>query len=143
MPGHLRWGLIAPYATSHRAAEVAGVLYDTHQGWPAARFRTPLAAPVVADGGPPEADASIPGWLVELAASGADDLLAQLDEVEGAVVVDHERDSSEQPPAGVTSAEYRRVRVRTLDGIEAWAYEASVVLPTWTAVPRWTAEIEN
>lgn len=146
MPGHLRWGLIAPYATSHRAAAVPGVLFDTRRGWPAARFAEPLGAPVLVDDPPAGADGAetdaIPGWLVELAPTSAEDLLAQLDEVEGAVVVDDGAPAIERRP-GQGSGEYRRVRVTTTDGTEAWAYEASVVGPDWVVVPRWSSEAEN
>lgn len=143
MPGHLRWGLVAPYAVSHQPAEVDGVLYDTGRGWPAARFRRPLGArPIAAGQADLDAHTRIPGWLVELAPSATDDLLAQLDEVEGAVVDDVGVAPPARPP-GLVSGDYRRVRVETADGAEAWAYEAAVVGPDWTAVERWTSTDER
>jgi gamma-glutamylcyclotransferase (GGCT)/AIG2-like uncharacterized protein YtfP len=37
-PGHLRWPLLEPFVVAHRPATVAGRLYDTGVGYPAARF---------------------------------------------------------------------------------------------------------
>ena len=69
MPGHLRWGVLEPHAVGWRPAAVEGQLYDTRQGWPAARF-----AP-----GP----AVVRGWAVDLDPERATVVLAHLDEVEG------------------------------------------------------------
>ena len=84
MPGHLRWGLIAPFASSHRPARVDGQLFDTGRGWPAACFAAPLgAAPVAGDHVAP--GATIPGWLGQVAPGAFTTLIGRLDEVEGAV----------------------------------------------------------
>jgi len=143
MPGHLRWGLIAPFAVSSRAARVDGQLYDTGRGWPAARFAAPLGVAPVA--GPDAVEgATVPGWLVELAPTAAAALLAQLDEVEGAAVA-WEPASGAPAPLVVPgfAGSYRRVRVRTADGDEAWAYEALAVEATWVALDRWSSLEEN
>lgn len=145
MPGHLRWGLISPYAGDHRPATVAGRLYDTGLGWPAARFAAPVDGGAIRPGG--EAG-TIPGWYVELHPSGADRLLAALDEVEDAVVV-----AAAGPPGvdarpladdvDVDPARYGRRLVRTGDGATAWAYEAGDLDPAWPAIDAWTDQPER
>ncbi|CAN5762548.1 hypothetical protein BH10ACT1_BH10ACT1_08420 [soil metagenome] len=142
MPGHLRWGLIAPFATSSRKTQVAGELYDTGRGWPAARFAAPLGVPALARpviAGDAGLGAGIPGWLVELAPSSAATLMSQLDEVEGAVL----GEAVEPVGTGAPAADYRRVRVSTIDGVEAWAYEGLVVEDGWQRVPSWSSLDEN
>lgn len=37
-PGHERWPALAPFAVSWEPATVAGVVWDTGRGYPAARF---------------------------------------------------------------------------------------------------------
>ena len=37
-PGRLRWPFLEPFALAHRPATVAGRLYDSGKGWPAAVF---------------------------------------------------------------------------------------------------------
>ncbi|MBX3313339.1 MAG: gamma-glutamylcyclotransferase [Actinobacteria bacterium] len=69
LPGHLRWPLLAPFATNHAPASVPGHLYDTGNGWPAARFT--------------EGGDSVPGRWVAWAPVDAAVVLALLDEVEG------------------------------------------------------------
>ena len=54
-PGRLRWPFLERYAVGHRAAVVAGTIYDSGYGWPIARFGD----------GP-----GIPGTLVELDPTG-------------------------------------------------------------------------
>lgn len=141
MPGHLRWGLIAPFASSHRPAHVDGQLFDTGRGWPAACFAAPLGAePVAGDHVAP--GATIPGWLVQVDPGAFATLIGRLDEVEGAVGPDGDGCH----PAGRTPAppgNYRRVRVGADDGTEAWAYEACVVEPSWVPVPEWSGQAEN
>jgi gamma-glutamylcyclotransferase (GGCT)/AIG2-like uncharacterized protein YtfP len=67
MPGRLRWGLLSGVAVSTAADSVAGQLFDTGSGWPAARF-----------GG----NGSIPGWVVGVLPVDLVELLPVLDEVE-------------------------------------------------------------
>lgn len=69
MPGHLRWGVIEPYAVGWRPAAVEGRLYDSGQGWPAALF-----AP---------GEDLVRGWAVDLDPDRAEVVMAHLDEVEG------------------------------------------------------------
>jgi gamma-glutamylcyclotransferase (GGCT)/AIG2-like uncharacterized protein YtfP len=138
MPGHLRWGLIAPFALASQPASVDGVVYDTHQGWPAARFRGPLAVEAIPDDRL-QPTSAVPGWLVELEPSSVATLLALLDEVEGAVAVD-ELAPPDHPDAG---GAYRRVRVRAQDGTVAWAYEALTIGAAWEVVTEWSGRDEN
>ncbi|QXC60385.1 gamma-glutamylcyclotransferase [Aquihabitans sp. G128] len=138
MPGHLRWGLIAPSAVGSRPASVEGQLYDTGQGWPAARFTRPLGVATIASGAP-AALATVPGWWVELAPGAAASLLGQLDEVEGAVLAEPGSGIGTDPVPGG----YRRVRVLTAAGDEAWAYEALEVEPGWVPVDAWVGRDEN
>jgi gamma-glutamylcyclotransferase (GGCT)/AIG2-like uncharacterized protein YtfP len=114
MPGRLRWGLLEAVAVSTRPDTVAGRLYDTGAGWPAARFRLPL------DADPLEVDheGSIPGWVVVVEARSSAALLPVLDEVETG---------------------FRRVRVQTGSGAEAWGYEVVRRKPWWPAIERWDA----
>lgn len=67
MPGRLRWRILAPFARSHRPAEVAGRLYDSGYGWPVAAFGSAGV---------------IPGVLVELEPMLLDEALSILDDVE-------------------------------------------------------------
>ncbi len=148
MPGHLRWGLIAPFAVSHRPATADGQLYDTGQGWPAASFHATLHPATGADrpdaAAPPEpGGAQIEGWLVEVDPASVSSLLTQLDEVEGAVVADEHGRYPEPLSPGMTPGDYRRVRVRAHDGTEAWAYEALEVPGSWTPIAVWTGQHEN
>jgi gamma-glutamylcyclotransferase (GGCT)/AIG2-like uncharacterized protein YtfP len=69
LPGHLRWPMLEPHAVAWRDTSVAGRLYDTGNGWPAA----------VLGGGSDR----VPGAVVELSADRAEQLLAVLDEAEG------------------------------------------------------------
>ena len=66
-PGRVRWPFLVPYAVGHRAAVVAGAIYDSGYGWPIARFGD----------GP-----GIPGTLIELDPSRLVEALVVLDEVE-------------------------------------------------------------
>jgi gamma-glutamylcyclotransferase (GGCT)/AIG2-like uncharacterized protein YtfP len=139
MPGHLRWGLIAPFAPAHRPATVPGALFDTGRGWPATWFREPVGARLASR---PEAlahvaAATVPGWLVELEPAAVDALMARLDEVEGAVL-----DPGDEDPAALPG-DYRRVVVTTDDGTEAWAYEALAVDPRWPVIAAWTGQAER
>ncbi len=145
MPGHLRWGLIAPFAVSNRPARVDGHLYDTRRGWPAARFTRPLGAePIVGDRHHPSpTTGTIPGWLVDVASDSVATLLAQLDEVEGAVLADSDAPTPALRPPGLVTGDYRRTRVRAQDGTEAWAYEALVVGSDWVLVDHWSTQAEN
>lgn len=138
MPGHLRWGLIAPFAVSHEAATVRGQLYDTGKGWPAARF---TQSPEHQDQAGP-ATAVVHGWLVELAPASASTLMGQLDDVEGAVAADEHGTYPDTGPAGGVP-EYRRVQIQTTDGAKAWAYQALAIGPDWTAIDQWTGQREN
>ncbi len=119
MPGRLRWGLLREVAVASRPDTVAGRLYDTGEGWPAARFHLPLdVEPLEAV----EGVGSIPGWVVEVDASSAAMLLPVLDEVETG---------------------FRRVRVVTGAGHEAWGYEVVERLAWWPVIDAWESRDER
>ena len=138
MPGHLRWGLIAPFAVSHQAATARGQLYDTGKGWPAARFVESLDHGDHAGPGTPV----VHGWLVELTPASASILMGQLDDVEGAVAADENGLYPDAGPGGAVP-EYRRVQIQTTDGAKAWAYQALGIGSGWTTIDQWTGQREN
>lgn len=91
-PGEVRWHHLARWVVDEgQATTVAGDVYDTGLDYPAAVF-----------GG----DGRLHGRVYELVAETADEALAHLDEVEGAV-------------RGL----YHRLTVRTESGLDAWAYQ--------------------
>ena len=67
-PGRLRWWFLAPFAVGHRAAEVAGRIYDSGYGWPVATFGATTEL--------------VPGTVIDLDAARADEAIELLDEVE-------------------------------------------------------------
>ena len=69
LPGEARWHLLEPFAAAWAPATVAGLLWDTGLGYPAAVFAT---------------DGRIPGALVTLVPATATAALLTLDAVEGA-----------------------------------------------------------
>ena len=73
IPGDVRWPLIADEVMVARRARVAGRLYDTGRGYPAARF----------GGG-----RFIEGWVYELGSRGPalEAVLAELDDIEAVVL---------------------------------------------------------
>lgn len=95
-PGESRWHHLEPYVLDEGVADVvAGHLYDTGQGYPAALFAADDAtAPTIV------------GRTFGLLTMSLPQALEHLDEVEGAVL-------------GL----YRRMVVTTRAGIRAWAYE--------------------
>lgn len=145
MPGHLRWGLIDPFAVGSRPDFVDGQIYDTGLGWPAARFADPIDADPISPGPPPTGDAAIPGWLVDVDPSAFPTLIRRLDEVEGAVIAGAVVEGAAPVDTGEADPRpfYRRVRIRTRSGTEAWAYEALVVGSGWSPVPEWSLQPEN
>lgn len=71
-PGQQRWHHLAPFVVDDgHEASVSGALYDTGNGYPAARFDRP---------------GSIHGTVYELRLDRLDEALQLLDEVEGAVI---------------------------------------------------------
>ena len=96
LPGEVRWPFLEPFVVDEgRIDNVAGVLYDTGEGYPAASFDRAVGG-----------NFSITGCVFELRAEESERALAELDEVEEAV-------------AGL----YNRVTVTTAGGVDAWAYE--------------------
>lgn len=69
MPGQSRWRHLSPYAVSWQPATVAGRLWDTGRGFPAATFD--------------DVDSEIPGVAVVLAGAAAEAAIRLLDEIEG------------------------------------------------------------
>ena len=120
MPGHLRWGLLAPHALDQRPTTAPGTLYDTGQGWPAAVFgRTPTRR-------------KIPGWVVWFPLSTLEFLLPRLDEMEGIGPV----------PDPVVDP-YVRIRVPIDSVTEAWAWHATRSRSTWQAIDAWLDQAES
>jgi gamma-glutamylcyclotransferase (GGCT)/AIG2-like uncharacterized protein YtfP len=117
LPGEERWPILERFVVGAGEADsVAGVLFDTGEGYPAASFEP---APTV------EAQ-RIVGQVFELDPSMLDEALEVLDEVEDAVL-------------GL----YRRVRVETAAGRCVWAYQYGQGLTltpiaggNWLAHPR-------
>ncbi len=71
-PGQQRWRFLAPFVTDEGHDDsVSGALYDTGNGYPAARF---------------DHDGRIHGRVYSLRTDRLDEALRLLDEVEGAVV---------------------------------------------------------
>jgi gamma-glutamylcyclotransferase (GGCT)/AIG2-like uncharacterized protein YtfP len=71
-PGQQRWPFLEPFVTDEGHDETAsGALYDTGNGYPAARFDQP---------------GTIHGRIYPLATDRLDECLDLLDEVEGAVI---------------------------------------------------------
>jgi gamma-glutamylcyclotransferase (GGCT)/AIG2-like uncharacterized protein YtfP len=71
-PGEVRWPFLEPYVIDDGADDTArGLLYDTGNGYPAARF---------------DADGTISGRVYELRPERLDEALSLLDEVEAAVL---------------------------------------------------------
>lgn len=90
------------------------VRYHFVEPYVAARHRTTATGRVYDTGlGYPAArfdqTGTIEGWVYELKVGIEDEALDLLDEVEG-----------------VVEGQYRRVQVRTSDGVEAWAYEVGI-----------------
>lgn len=110
LPGDVRWRFLEPFVLDHGVPDrVVGRLFDTGQGYPAAVFGADPGSGPGAGAGSHDDDAGAP-WFVHgrvftLRADRLDDGLALLDEIEGAVAGD-----------------YRRVRLVTAGGVEAWGY---------------------
>ncbi|MCB1038886.1 MAG: gamma-glutamylcyclotransferase [Acidimicrobiales bacterium] len=118
LPGHLRWGLLAPDAVGWSPATVPGELWDTGRGWPAARFD-------------PSSDTVVPGMVVEFAEHRLREMLADLDEMEGLG----------DPPDPLVDP-YVRMRVGAA-GRRAWAYHATRIGARWTRVRSWEGHDER
>lgn len=101
LPGDVRWHFLQPFVVDEGVVDQAvGQLFDTGEGYPAAVFGSDDGAGAIAGEG-----SLIHGRVFTLRDERADDALALLDEVEGAVAGD-----------------YRRVRLVTAGGVHAWAY---------------------
>lgn len=112
-PGHDAWPRLEPWVVGvTRTDAVAGAMYDTGRGYPAATF-TPDAA---VGGG------VVHGTIVTLDPDRAEAALAALDHYEG--------------------PEYRRITVQTLGGVETAVYAWIAPLEACRPVPegRWYAE---
>jgi gamma-glutamylcyclotransferase (GGCT)/AIG2-like uncharacterized protein YtfP len=93
LPGEERWPILEPFVVGPGAPDsVAGTLYDTGEGYPAASFES--------------GDRRVVGRVFRLDGGRLAEALEVLDEVEDAVL-------------GL----YRRVRVVTDAGLEAWTYQ--------------------
>ena len=97
MPGHEAWSVLAPWVVGTPQDDaVAGCLYDTGRGYPAATFR---AGPA---GDDPIGEAVVHGAVVTLDPARSAAALTAIDSYEG--------------------SEYRRISVRTEAGLEAATY---------------------
>jgi gamma-glutamylcyclotransferase (GGCT)/AIG2-like uncharacterized protein YtfP len=78
MPGHLRWPTIRSAVIAARPAQIAGELYDTGAGYPAARL-VPCG-----DQAPGDRRATVvAGWILEIHEDRSEQLLVVLDRIEG------------------------------------------------------------
>ena len=94
-PGSDAWPVLARWATGTPCADrVAGILYDTGRGYPAAVFGDDETA------APPHG--TVHGYVVDLDPARATEALAALDRYEG--------------------TEYKRITVRTAGGLEVATY---------------------
>lgn len=92
LPRQSRWLFLAPFVVDGgEPDEVVGQLFDTGEGYPAARF------------GP---TGRIVGRVFELVEERAQEALARLDEIEGAV-----------------GGDYHRIECTTVGGRRVWAYQ--------------------
>ena len=112
-PGRLRWPFLEPFALGATPATVAGLLYDTGQGWPAATFDE-------------AATDLIPGTLVELDPARAEEALALMDEIEE-----------------TADEVFVRVAITTSAGRAAWAYHCATPGPGMTRIARWSSTDER
>lgn len=95
-PGDVRWPFLEPYAADEGSPDsVAGELFDTGRGYPAAVFGDRAAS-----------HGTVIGRRFELRVDRLDEALAVLDSEESSV-----------------DGLYRRVVVTTDAGVAAWAYE--------------------
>jgi gamma-glutamylcyclotransferase (GGCT)/AIG2-like uncharacterized protein YtfP len=94
MPGHLRWPVVRDQVVDHRPTTVAGALYDTGWGYPAARF---------------DEAGSVPGWLLRFDDEHETRVFAVLDLVEG----DHYRRVTVQCDDGTAAFSYEWIGPRT------------------------------
>lgn len=102
LPGEVRWRFLEPFVVDEGAPDRAhGRLYDTGLGYPAAVFSPGSRA----------AAEVVHGRTFVLRPERAEEALAVLDDVEGAV-----------------DGDYRRVRLTTGAGLEAWGYECGGAL---------------
>ena len=138
MPGRLRGELLTSVAVHQEPDAVAGQLYDTGFGWPSARLTAPLGTDPRVDA-VPDGNATIPGWTIDVRPDALVGLLIELDQIEG--VGGPEADADAVIPQGADR--YRRVRVRTLAGHEAWVYEAVAVDLSWTPISGWSSADER
>jgi len=118
LPGHLRWGLLEPYATAVEPATVGGELWDTGNGWPAADFD-------------PTSKSLVPGVVVTFERNDLNRLLGSLDSMEGV----------SNPPRPGTDP-YLRIRV-SVTGVEAWTYHATSIAKNWQRCDSWDGQLER
>ncbi len=98
-PGRIAWSVLEPWVVGTATADaVAGVLYDTGLGYPAATFAPPPASP----GSVGHGLSVVHGMIVTLDPERAQVALGTLDRYEG--------------------DDYERVTVRTRAGLEVAAY---------------------
>ena len=104
LPGDVRWGYLEQFVADEGSPDsVNGSLFDTGFDYPAATFGP---AAVFESGSTRASAGTILGRTFEVTADRLEDCLAVLDVEEDTV-----------------GGRYRRVSIRTLGGVEVWAYE--------------------
>ncbi len=117
--GDVRWRFLEPFVLDHGVPDTApGRLFDTGAGYPAALFDA-ASGPAAPEDQPGESMAIV-GHRYRLIAEESENALRRLDEVESAV-----------------TGLYRRIRIVTDAGREAWAYQYGLGLddPTFELQP--------
>jgi len=95
IPGQQRWKYLAEFVAATEPDTTAGLLYDTHLDYPAARFDATNSIQQL-----------IHGQLITIHRERLDDCLVLLDEVES-----------------VVTGLYHRVVIETGSGHHAWSYQ--------------------
>lgn len=122
--------MLEPWATDWEEAEIAGDLWDTGAGWPAARFAAPHLDGTIPDAPGPGAS-SVPGWWVRFEAHALGRVIEDLDAMEGIGT----------PPDPLVDP-YVRVEIVVPAVGTAWAYHATRISPGWRRIDRWTDQPE-
>lgn len=124
MPGHLRWPTLEPFLGSGplaiRPAAVAGVLYDSGNGWPVAVFDDGPAGDAHGAQRLKLRTGTVPGVVVDL----DPDRLGQ-----AMLVIDVVEDTATDALA--------RIEVVTVSGEVAWAYHHPGPVGDMVRIERW------
>lgn len=116
LPGQANWHVLEPFVIGEGTPDTArGTMFDTRLGWPCVTFG-------------PAGRGVVVGRVFTIRTDGLADALTEawavLDEFEGI----HEGD-------------YTRVRIRTVGGVDAWAYQAATPYPHLIESGDWAAHV--